>query len=91
MYNLLLPYADIIGLTGVALLLAGYFSVSIELIAAKSLTYQLLNFTAAWLLLFSLYFHWNTSSVVIEIAWIIISIIGMYRILFKKQTKQSSF
>jgi hypothetical protein len=88
MYNFFLPLSDYIGLTGVVLLLLGYFAVSIDLISSKSLTYQLLNFTAAWLLLFSLYFHWNTASVVIEIAWIIISVMGMCRIVLSRQYDQ---
>jgi hypothetical protein len=81
MYETLLPLADPVGIIGVILLLIAYFALSTGRMAANSLTYQLANFTAAWLILFSLFFHWNTPSVLIEMAWITISVIGMVRIV----------
>ncbi len=45
------------------------------------MTYQIMNLTGSVFLLFSLFFHWNLSSVVIEIAWIMISSIGIFRVL----------
>jgi hypothetical protein len=38
-----------------------------------------LNLIGSIMLLYSLLFHWNLSSVLIEIAWITISLIGLYR------------
>lgn len=83
MYDLLMTIADPVGIVGVVLLLIAYFTISTGRISSNSLTYQLLNFIAAWLILFSLFFHWNTPSVLIEVAWILISVIGMLRILSK--------
>jgi hypothetical protein len=85
MYNLLEKISDPVGITGVIVILIAYYYLSVGRWAADSFKYQFLNFLGAWLILFSLYFHWNTSSVLIEIAWIIISMIGMYRIFFPKQ------
>lgn len=76
---LLAKYADFVGMVGVVIILIAYYLISINRLSASAIAYQALNFAGAWLILFSLYFHWNTSSVVIEIAWIMISLIGMYR------------
>lgn len=87
MYDTLLNYADPVGIIGVILLLTAYFALSTGRLAAHSLGYQLSNFIAAWLILFSLYFHWNTPSALIEMAWITISIIGIIRIIYSKKKR----
>lgn len=85
MYDFLLKISDPVGIVGVILILIAYYYLSIGRWIADSLKYQWLNFLGAWMILFSLYFHWNTSSVLIEVAWIIISLIGIYRIKFPKK------
>ena len=81
MYEFLASISDVVGITGVALILISYFFVSTSQWPSESFRYQICNFLGAWLMLFSLYFHWNTASVVIEIAWISISVMGMYRVV----------
>lgn len=71
---------DMVGLVGVSCILVAYYLLNAGRISSKSLSYQLINFCGAWLILFSLFFHWNTASVVIEIAWISISTMGMVKI-----------
>ena len=88
MYDILMKLSDPVGIVGVIIILIAYYYLSVGRWVSDSLKYQWLNFIGAWLILFSLYFHWNTSSVLIEVAWIIISLIGIYRILYPK--KQSS-
>lgn len=73
--------ADIVGIVGVVFLLLAYFLVSTNRISSQDLKYQLLNFTGACLILYSLLFTFNLASVVIETCWIAISLIGMYKIL----------
>jgi hypothetical protein len=73
--------ADVIGIAGVIMILIAYYFLSVGKWISDSMHYQVLNFAGAWLILFSLYFHWNLSSVVIEIAWIIISVMGMVRVV----------
>lgn len=91
MYDFLFYISDYVGMIGVLIILIAYFLLSTGKWVSDSSIYQFLNFLGAWLILFSLYFHWNISSVVIEIAWIIISIIGMMRCCFlnKKSLKAS--
>ncbi len=83
MHNYLYEIANPVGILGVVLILIAYGYLSVDRWPAKSFRYQFLNFLGAWLILFSLFFHWNLASVIIEIAWIIISIIGIYRICAK--------
>jgi hypothetical protein len=85
MHDTLMKLSDPVGIVGVILLLIAYFGLSTGRLQSNSLVYQFLNFFAAWLILFSLYFHWNTPSALIEMAWITISIIGIYRIIFLKK------
>ena len=79
MHNILFQASDYVGISGVSIILLAYFMLSTGKWPSDSIVYQFLNFLGAWLILFSLYFHWNLSSVIIEIAWIMISIIGMTR------------
>lgn len=79
MYQRLASLSDPVGLFGVVIILIAYFLLSIGRWPANSVRFQLINFIGAGLILFSLYFHWNLASVVIEIAWMIISLIGICR------------
>lgn len=44
-----------------------------------SMSYQVLNLLGALFILYSLIFHWNLASFLIEAAWVLISLIGIYR------------
>lgn len=75
--------SDYIGLVGVALLLIAFYLLNINRLSAKHLGYQILNFLGSGLILVSLFFDWNLSAVVIEVAWMFISLIGIYNIYQK--------
>lgn len=79
MYEWLEHIADYVGIVGVLLTLIAYYLLNINKICSMSMTYLFLNFFGSCMLLFSLLFHWNLPSVLIEVAWIGISIIGIYR------------
>ncbi len=85
LYHLLVSHSDSVGLVGVGILLWAYFLLSAGRLSSHALSYQLMNFAGAWLILFSLFFHWNLSSVVIEIAWLLISAMGIVRCLWLKR------
>jgi hypothetical protein len=70
---------DIIGLIGVSLVLAAFGLLNMNKMTSHTMLYQLMNLLGSMLLLFSLCFHVNIASVVIEIAWMLISLIGIYR------------
>ena len=86
MSHFLFEISNPIGLVGVVIILIAYFLLSTGHWISNSFKFQFLNFIGAWMILFSLYFHWNLSSVIIEIAWIVISMGGMYRVLKKTET-----
>ncbi len=90
MYDILMKISDPVGIAGVVLILIAYLLLSMGRWSAHGLLYQFLNFIGAWMILFSLYFHWNSASVLIEIAWIIISMFGMYRIIWPSKSPKKS-
>lgn len=79
---------DTIGTIGVVCILIAFFLVQTEKLTANCLTYPVLNLVGAVLLLISLMWSWNTPSVIIEIAWISISIYGIVKITAKRRQKE---
>lgn len=66
-----------------------YFLLQIDKIDAKGLAFNLVNLIGAILLLISLLVHFNLASFVIELFWIVASVIGLYQ-YFKRKTKKTS-
>lgn len=89
MYDFLLLISNSVGMIGVIIILIAYFLISAGYWSSESFLFQALNFFGAWLILFSLYFHWNLSSVVIEVAWVAISAYGMYRAISPNRKKRA--
>ncbi len=84
MYDTLKAMSDTVGLIGVVLQLSVYFLLTIKRLSSNSLLYQLCNMIGACGILYSLMFHWNTPSVVIEVAWLMISVGAVVQILRKR-------
>jgi lipid-A-disaccharide synthase-like uncharacterized protein len=81
-----LPFLfDAIGIIGVAIILLGYLLLQTERITSQMLIYPIINLTGSVLLLVSLFWTWNTPSVVIQVCWIAISLYGIFRILKKRK------
>jgi len=68
---------DLIGLIGVALLVTTYAMLQIDRIDPKGFWYSFNNMIVAILVSVSLYYTWNTASVVIEVFWFLISVYGI--------------
>ena len=79
--NIFEQVSDHIGIVGVVLTLLAYFLLNMNRVTSKSMSYVYLNLFGSIMLLYSLLFHWNLPSVLIEIAWISISLMGLYRAL----------
>ena len=77
---------DIVGTTGVAIIIVTYFLLQIGKISSETLTFSLSNAGGSALILYSLSYNWNMASVLIESFWILISLIGLFRVL-KKRTR----
>ena len=72
-----LEYHDLVGATGVILIVGTYFLLQIGRIHNSSLMFSVSNAVGAALILFSLCFEFNVSAFLIEFFWLLTSIIGM--------------
>ncbi len=72
-------WADAVGNLGVLLVLASYLGLQLGRIELQGLAYSACNAAGAVLLLVSLTVNFNLSSVIIEIFWLAISAIGLWR------------
>ncbi|WP_394176598.1 CBU_0592 family membrane protein [Thalassotalea litorea] len=72
-------FADIIGMLGTASVVLAFFLIQLERINPKGLQYNLLNLVGAILLLISLSINFNLASFVIEIFWIMASLVGIFK------------
>lgn len=80
-----LTFYDLLGVFGVCLILAAYLTLQLEKLDPKSRTYSALNAIGAALILVSLYFDFNLSAALIESAWLVISIFGLFKAMRSRQ------
>lgn len=76
---LLHEIANPLGILGVALVLVAYLLLQMDRMSQDSVSYSMLNVIGSILILYSLYFYWNLASGIIEVAWLIISIYGLFK------------
>lgn len=76
---------DFIGNVGVFLILFAYLGLQTEKLRAKSFVFNTLNLSGALLILFSLLFKFNLSAFIIELAWAVISLYGLWQTFNKPQ------
>lgn len=72
-----IEWFDLIGISGVLVYIASYACLQLRLIDSKGSVYSLANLTAAALILVSLSYNFNLASAMIQVSWIIISIVGL--------------
>lgn len=77
-----------VGIVGVIFTLIAYYFINIGKWGSETLSYVLLNLFGSCFLMFSLMFSWNLASVLIEIAWITISLIGLVRYIKMDKVKK---
>jgi hypothetical protein len=65
--------SDLVGMVGVILVVAAYFFLMAGHWKVEKMLFSLTNLGGALCILFSLFFHWNLASVVIELIWVVIS------------------
>ncbi|NNF17432.1 MAG: hypothetical protein HKN70_11850 [Gammaproteobacteria bacterium] len=68
-----------IGFAGTTIILVVYFMVQLELLQSSRLSYSVLNFVGALMIIVSLFEHFNLPVLVLEAAWALISLYGMFR------------
>ena len=75
---------DSIGMVGVFIILAVYSLVQIDKMDVKGLFYSMVNAVGAIFILISLTVTFNVASFVIEVAWLIISLFGIFQALKRR-------
>tara|TARA_R110001592_G_scaffold122327_2_gene328905 strand:+ start:227 stop:481 length:255 start_codon:yes stop_codon:yes gene_type:complete len=80
---------DLIGLIGVALLVTTYAMLQTDRIEPKGFWYSFNNMIVAMLVSVSLYYTWNTASVVIEVFWFLISVYGIVMYYQRRQNESN--
>ena len=79
---------DLIGYTGVALLIVTYAMLQLDKIDPKGFWYSFNNMIGAMLVTVSLLYTMNKASMVIEVFWFIISVYGI--IMYYKRRNESN-
>lgn len=79
---------DALGLLGVFIILWYYFLLQCGRCTVENLSFSLANFLGSVLLLISLFFNWNLSSVIIEIAWLVISLYGIIKYFIRPKLQR---
>lgn len=80
--------SDTIGMIGVGLILFAYYQLSVDKLRSHNISYQLLNLIGSFMIFYSLIFNWNTPSVVIELVWIYISCLSLWRTFKRFKAKR---
>lgn len=73
------PLFDLIGVAGFVFYMLAYGLLQLGRISGRSYTYTVMNMIAASLVLISLVHQFNLASLLIQLAWIAISIVGLIR------------
>ena len=78
-------FPQAVGVSGVVIYLASYFALQIRLIPGHGFIYPLMNMLAASCVLFSLMTEFNLASLLTQISFILISLVGMCRSLMSRR------
>lgn len=70
---------DLIGNAGVVVLMITYLMLQLNKIRSDGLAYSLLNAIGACLIVLSLLVNFNLSAFIMEVFWVLISCVGIYR------------
>jgi len=72
-------YVDLIGSIGTLIVVAAYLATQTRLLNSDNLAFPFINLLGSFLIAFSLYFHFNLASALMEFFWIAISGIGIWK------------
>jgi len=70
---------DLVGNIGVIILIITYLMLQLNKLSSDSLAYSVLNAAGAGLIVISLLFDFNLSALLMEVFWVLISFVGIYR------------
>lgn len=78
-------YPNIIGNIGVLCFLSAYFLLQKEKVTHRGRLYLGLNLAGALMVIYSLMFDWNLPSFLLEAAWTMITMYGIYKYHIKRE------
>src|SRR3954453_15067565 len=81
------PIYELAGFAGAAIIVVAYFAVTQGWLNALDWRFPAANVLGSLLILVSLWFEWNFPSVVIEIFWALISLVGLVRSLAERRRR----
>jgi multidrug transporter EmrE-like cation transporter len=70
---------DFLGNIGVLVLMVTYLMLQLNKLSSDGLAYSLLNAIGASLIVISLLYDFNLSALLMEVFWVLISLVGIYR------------
>ena len=70
---------DFLGNLGVIVLIVTYLMLQLNKLSSDGLAYSLLNAIGASLIVLSLLYDFNLSALLMEVFWVLISLVGIYR------------
>ena len=70
---------DFIGNIGVVVLMIAYLMLQLNKLSSAGLAYSVLNAIGACLIIVSLLYDFNLSALLMEVFWVLISFVGIYR------------
>ena len=76
-------FFDWLGIMGSLLIAGAYYCVSNEYFSPKNFLYHLINLIGSFSILISLYYKPNPGAIIIELLWIFIAILSIYKYFFK--------
>lgn len=79
---------ETVGIIGVTLILIAYGLLQIEKLSTKHLSYHALNLAGALLIIASLLSAWNLPALIMEIAWVLISMYGFLHCLYQTHKRK---
>ena len=81
---------DFVGNIGVVILVITFLMLQLNKIPSDGLAYSLLNAIGASLIVVSLLFDFNLSALLMEVFWVLISFVGIYRYFRSKALRSQT-
>lgn len=82
---------DLVGNIGVVVLMLTYLMLQLNRLSSDGLAYSVLNAVGASLIVVSLLYNFNLSALLMEVFWVLISFVGIYRYFRLKALRSETF
>ncbi len=80
--------SDAIGGIGAVMVVVTYFLLQTKTLSSHDLLFSVLNTFSSLMIVYSLIYHWNMASFIIEVFWVLISLYGIYNYYIGKKNSK---